>query len=87
MLPAISYFARRLKEELPLSRIVFIGNCDIKKEITDAMKCITEHYGIEYVALSNVVKVNGHPDEVGMEQIFDQMLTALKTSQKNTIDY
>jgi hypothetical protein len=33
VLPAISYFAKRLKESLPTARIVFIANSDIKEEI------------------------------------------------------
>lgn len=77
VLPAISHFAKRLSEELPAARVVFIGNCDIKNEITDAMYNACARYGLEYVALANVDKENGHPTELGMEQICSQLLAAL----------
>lgn len=77
VLPAISHFAKRLKEELTNTRIVFIGNCDIKTEVTDAMRSACEHYGLDYVALSGVDKIEGHPTELGMEQICRQIIETL----------
>lgn len=77
VLPAISHFAKRLAEVFPKTKIVFIGNCDIKSEITDAMKAVCEHYGLGYVALSNIEKIEGHPTELGMEQISDQVLAGI----------
>ena len=77
VLPAVSYFAKRLRETLPDTGIVFIGNCDIKSEITDSMKQVCEKYELEYVALSGVDKVNGHPTERGMNDITEQVLAAL----------
>lgn len=74
VLPAFSYFAKRLKEVLPETRTVFIGNCDIKTEITDAMKDICAHYGLTYIPLSDIDKLNGHPTECGMQQICDRIL-------------
>ena len=77
VLPAISYLAKRLKDELPNARIIFIGNCDIKSEIADAMRSTCEHYGICYVALSEIDKINGHPTDLGMEQICEQVLEGI----------
>ena len=77
VLPAISHFAKRLSETFKDTKIVFIGNCDINCEITDAMKKICEHYKLDYVALADVDKLNGHPTEKGMEQIAAQVLAAL----------
>ena len=77
VLPAIRFFAKRLKEVLPKTHILFIGNCDIKSEITDAMQSICEHDGLDYVALSEIDKLNGHPTEYGMEQITEQILAHL----------
>lgn len=78
VLPAISHFARRLGEELPDTRIVFIGNCGIKEEVTDAMREACAHYGHTYVPLSDVEKKNGHPTELGMQEICAQLLAALE---------
>ncbi len=85
VLPAISYFAKRLKEALPTARIVFIANSDIKEEIIDAIQRIAEHYGLESVALTGIAKVNRHPDELGMEQICAQVLSALARQSKHTV--
>lgn len=77
VLPAISHLAKRLTESLPKTRVVFIGNCGIKSEITDAMKGVCEHYGILYIALSEIDKISGHPTETGMKQICDQIISAI----------
>ncbi|MBQ3017042.1 MAG: hypothetical protein IJD79_09710 [Clostridia bacterium] len=78
VLPAISHFAKRLSENLPDTRIIFIGNCDIKSEITDAIRCACEREGFVYVALAGVEKVNGHPTELGMAEICDQVLRGIE---------
>ena len=77
VLPAISYFAKRLSGTLTGARIIFIGNCDIKSEITNAMRDICLHYGLDYVPLSGIDKQNGHPTELGMEQICEQILAKI----------
>ena len=76
-LPAISYLAKRVKENLKGTRIIFIGNHDIKKEITDGMESVCKHYDIEYVPLSAFDKINGHPTEQGMKDIYEQIITAI----------
>lgn len=78
VLPAISHFANRLSENLPDTRIIFIGNCDIKSEITDAIRCACEREGFVYVALAGVEKVNGHPTELGMAEICEQVLRGIE---------
>lgn len=77
VLPAISHFAKRLSENLHDTRIVFIGNCDITDVITDTMKEVCEHYGLDYVALSGIDKINGHPTELGMKQICEQIISGI----------
>ena len=77
VLPAICHFAKRLSETLRDTRIVFIGNSDIKSEVTGAMKRACERYGLEYVALSGVEKQNGHPTERGMAEICEQILSGI----------
>ena len=77
VLPAISHFAKRLSEALPSTKVVFIGNCDITGTITDTMKEVCGHYGLDYVALSGIDKINGHPTALGMKQLCDQILEHL----------
>jgi hypothetical protein len=78
VLPAISHFAKRLTEALPETKVIFIANCDIKSEITGAMKAAAEHYGCGYVALAGIDKVSGHPTETGMAQICEQVLAGVR---------
>ena len=78
VLPAIRHFAKRLHEELCDSKIVFIGNCDIKPEVTGALEAECERYGFIYVGLSGVEKLNGHPTELGMAQICEQIIEKIK---------
>ena len=77
VLPAISYFMKTLKEELPETRIIFIANCDIKSEVVDGIKAAGEHFGVETVELKDVTKEHGHPNVRGMKDIAEQVLTHL----------
>lgn len=77
VLPAIKHFIARLAENLPDTKLVIIGNCDIKSEITGALALAAERAGATYVGLSGVDKINGHPTELGMEQIKDQILASV----------
>ena len=77
VLPAIKYFIARLADKLPDTKLVIIGNCDIKSEITSALALAAERAGATYVGLSGVDKINGHPTELGMEQIKDQILASV----------
>ena len=77
VLPAIKHFIARLADKLPDTKLVVIGNCDIKSEITEALALAAERAGATYVGLSGVDKINGHPTELGMEQIKDQILASI----------
>lgn len=77
VLPAIKHFIARLAKKLPDTKLVIIGNCDIKSEITGALALAAERAGATYVGLSGVDKINGHPTELGMEQIKDQVLASV----------
>ena len=78
VLPAISYFFKKLRTTLPSARIIGICNCDIKKEIVDATVNVCEKIGGKAVALNGINKLNGHPTPLGMIQIKDQVLSALE---------
>ena len=77
VLPAVCHFAKRLSEVLEGTKIIFIGNCDIIIEITEAFKGVCERYGFTYVGLSGIDKFYGHPTELGMEQICEQILAKI----------
>lgn len=74
VLPAICYFMMTIKNDNPSARVIFIGNCDIKREILDCMENAAKRLGAEFVELSDIDKFVGHPTILGMTQICDQVV-------------
>ena len=77
VLPAICYFMSQLKKDHPKARIAFIANCGMKPEIITCIKSASEIVGVEYVELSNIDKLEGHPTVQGMAMICDQVIEQL----------
>ena len=75
--PAFSYLLKTLKETLPTARIVAVFNCNMKEIIPKTFKTICDYYAVESVTLQNISKQNGHPNQAGMTQIKDQILSVL----------
>ena len=78
VLPAICYFMITLKKQRPDTRVVFIGNCDIKPEIIACMRNASERMDVEFVELHDIDKIAGHPTVLGMTQICEQVMEKLK---------
>ena len=74
VLPAISYFAYQLKNDLPNARIILIINTEIKEEIQDALEKVAAHYDLQSIRLRNTDKECGHPTKKGMKDICSQIL-------------
>ena len=74
VLPAICHFMTAIKNDNPEARVIFIGNCDIKREILDCMKDAANKIGAEFIELSDVDKIEGHPTVLGMKQIYEQVI-------------
>ena len=77
VLPSICYFMKTLKYEHPNARVVFIGNCDIKREILDCMQHAAQQFSVDFVELHDIDKINGHPTVLGMTQICEQIIENL----------
>lgn len=77
VLPGISHFVERLTAELGDTEIFFIINTELKPVISDGIASICEHYGVTAIKLEAIDKVNGHPTELGMVQIKDQVKKAM----------
>ncbi len=80
VLPAICYLAHSLKEDLKNAKIVFIINTDIKQEIQNGIKEACKYFGLQFVALTDIDKENGHPTKKGMMTIREQVLGHLANS-------
>ena len=73
VLPAICCFLHRVKELAADARIVCVINTDLKAEIVNCFISACEAYGIQYVKLENIDKMNGHPSVKGMNSIKEQI--------------
>lgn len=71
--PATAYMVNELKKLHPEAEIVLLINDGLKPEIIDSTIEIADHYGVKYVALSDIEKMSDHPDAKGMVQIADQL--------------
>ena len=71
-LPAFAYLLNTVKTLAIKNPIVLINDI-LKPEITQGMKEICDYYGVPYIQLVDIEKVDGHPNEIGMEQIKNQV--------------
>ena len=69
--PAFRFLVENIKEHG--MRAVVLINDDFPQELEDGIITACETLGAEYVKLSDIEKVNGHPTERGMAQIFHQI--------------
>ncbi len=70
--PAICYLGARLAELN--ARVIFILNTELKLEIGEAVKAVAERYSFDFIELSKIDKIKGHPGIAGMKKIADQVL-------------
>lgn len=75
VLPAISYFLSSLRNDFPKSEILFVINNGIKNEMKDSIITYSKFYGIKYVELHDIEKINDHPTKNGMNAISNQILS------------
>ena len=71
VLPAFCYLLSRVKNIA--ENMIVIINSDLKNEITEGLVEACEKNGVRYVRLENVDKEKGHPTELGMKQIAEQV--------------
>lgn len=76
--PAICHFMSCLKLENPNTKIVFILNTELKKEINECMRNAAMRIGVDLIELADIEKEDGHPTILGMEQIAEQLISKLK---------
>lgn len=70
-LPSTSKLISDLKNYNPGCQIVLIAPHEVKGEIKTGMRTICDHYKATFVELPEVATVDGHPTDVGMQQIAD----------------
>ena len=76
VLPAFCYLISKAKTVA--EEVVVIVNSDLKEEITCGFCEACETLGVKHLRLEGIDKKNGHPTELGMEQIAEQVAKGLK---------
>ena len=76
VLPAIRKFLTLLRSAFD-GRIVVISNTEIKPEIIHCLLDEAESVGGTGIRLRHIHKVSGHPDILGMRQIYEQVKAAI----------
>lgn len=76
-LPAVCYLVHRVKTELPNARIICMVNTEMKDAVARGIVSACEKYGAEAIVLRKIEKVSGHPNQMGMKQICEQVLRYL----------
>ncbi|MGN0283025.1 MAG: SGNH/GDSL hydrolase family protein [Prevotella sp.] len=76
--PAMAYMLYHLKNRYPNTEIYFVMNSELKEEITTSCRTLCERYGVPFIQLENIDKVNGHPSIKGMEAIAEQIRENIK---------
>jgi len=76
VLPAFCYLISTAKKVA--GETVVIINTDLKKEITDGFIEACEKNNVRYLCLEEIDKENGHPTELGMKQISEQVTKFFK---------
>jgi len=74
VLPAITFFLSRVREELPDVNVVCIINTELKDEVNDCFADTCKRLNMHAVRLENIDKANGHPTVRGMREISRQVL-------------
>ena len=71
--PSFAYMIKRLREIFPKANIISIINNELKPEIGDTVKAVSEHFGTHYVELHDIAKQCNHPLAEGMAAIAEQV--------------
>ena len=71
--PSFAYMIKRLREIFPKANIISIINNELKPEIGDTVKAVSEHFGTHYVELHDIAKQCNHPLSSGMAAIAEQV--------------
>lgn len=75
LLPAFCYLIHSAKKAA--NDVIVIINTNLKEEITAGFIEACEKYEVKYLCLKAIDKENGHPTELGMKQITEQVSKCL----------
>ena len=69
-------------QHYPNAEVYFILNTQLSDDINSSVKEVCRHYGVQLIQLKDIDKKHGHPTIKGMRSFADQVLAAVKNSNK-----
>ena len=69
----MAYMLSSMQEYYPGVEIVVLINNGLSYEVTQSSIDICDHYGVDYILLADIDRIEGHPSVKGMQQIVDQI--------------
>lgn len=79
--PAMAYMLASMKEYYPGVELVVIINNDLSDDVTQSIVTICDKYGVDYIQLVGIDRIEGHPSRKGMQQIVQQINTHDKAAR------
>ena len=77
ILPAVGYLAKRLTEQLPTAKILFVINSGIGIAVREGIKRACHSFNLPFAELVSISKHRGHPNAAGMREIAEQVKAVL----------
>ena len=78
VLPAICYFLKTLKIQLPEAEIYCLINTELKSEIAEGLRQACAMYDVTSISFDKIDKKCGHPTIKGMQDIKNTVLKVLR---------
>lgn len=79
--PAMARLCSTMKQNYPMAKVYFILNTELKDWTTESVQTICKHYGIPVIVLRDIDKQLGHPSQVGMKAIAEQVVDFIKNNK------
>lgn len=76
--PAVAKMLAHLKQALPKTRLLVVINSELRPDIAESLQSIADHYGVEWLELQCIDKINGHPSITGHEKIAKAIADKIK---------
>ncbi len=76
--PAMSYMLSWMQQRYINTEIYFILNDGLSEAVNESVRTICRHYNISVIELKGIHKISGHPSKLGMQQIAEQLASALE---------
>lgn len=76
--PALACLLSSLQDRYPGTELYVVINSELSEAVTESLRTISDHYGVRWIQLHDIDKQWGHPSQLGMRQIADQLAEVIR---------